>query len=239
MYDQELCQWLQKTFGVIPKDLNKYKTALTIRQYEVLELFGDSILSFIVSEYLFTKYSNFIDEPGWFNNVRARLVENKNLTEIANEIGLVSIVVVSSTSNRQQVTDRVAADILEALIAVIYLDQGLKKCKEVIEKVFDLEQTILLVEKQVKVDIIPIVEQKHPISALQELLAKKGESPPEYTEMGRVGEPHKPLFTLEATCKFRSKTLVADGTGKSLQEAKKNAAQNLLIKVIELCNKHF
>lgn len=56
MNDQQLRQWLQKVFGVMPKDLNKYKVALTMRQYEVLELLGDSILGFIVSEYLVTKY---------------------------------------------------------------------------------------------------------------------------------------------------------------------------------------
>lgn len=235
MNDQELRQWLQKVFGVIPKDLNKYKVALTMRQYEVLELFGDSILGFIVSEYLVTKYFYAIDEPRWFNDVRSRLVENKNLTRIANEIDLASIVVISSTSNRQQVTDNVVADILEALIAAIYLDQGLKKCKEVIEKVFDLEHIIPQVEEQIE-DIVFLLEQKDSISALQNFLAKKGESPAEYTEIGRVGEPHEPLFTLEATCRFRSKSLVADGTGKSKQEAKKIAAQNLLIKVIELYN---
>ncbi len=233
MNDQELRQWLHNIFGINPKDLTKYKIALNKRQYQVLEFFGDSILGFIVSEYLFTKYSHSIDEPGWFNDVRTLLVKNINLTRIANKIELASVII-SSTSNRQQLTDSVAADILEALIAAIYLDQGLKKCKEVIERIFDLEQTIPKVEEQIKIDITSLLEQRHPISALQELLAKKGESPPEYTEIGRVGEPHNPLFTLEATCKFRSRCLVAEGIGKSKQEAKMNAAQNLLVKVIEL-----
>lgn len=236
MNDQELRQWLQKAFGVIPKNLNKYKIALTMRQFEVLELFGDSILGFIISEYLFITYSHSIDEPGWFNDVKAGLVNNRNLTRIANEISLASVVVISSTSSRPQVTDKVVADILEALIAAIYLDQGLKKCQEVIEKVFDLEHIIIQVEEQIKEDVTSLLKQNNSISALQEFLAKKGESPPKYTEIGRVGEPHEPLFTLEATCKFRTKRLVADGTGKSIKEAKKIAAQKLLVEVIDLYN---
>lgn len=236
MSDQELCQWLQKVFGVTPKDLNKYKIALTMRQFEVLELFGDSILGFIISEYLFITYSHSIDEPGWFNDVKARLVNNRNLTRIANQIDLASTVTISSTSNRQQVTDKVVADIIEALIAAIYLDQGLERCKEVINKVFDLEHTVPQVGEHIKKYIVPLLEQEDPISALQEFLAKKGESPPEYIEIRRVGEPHKPLFTLEATCKFRTRHLVADGTGKSIKEAKKIAAQKLLVRVIELYN---
>lgn len=236
MNDQELRQWLQEVFGVMPKDLNKYKIALTMRQYQVLEFFGDSILGFIISEYFFITYSHSIDEPGWFNDVKAGLVNNRNLTRIANEISLASVVVISSTSSRPQVTDKVVADILEALIAAIYLDQGLKKCKEVVEKVFDLEHIIIQVEEQIKEDIISLWKRNNSISALQEFLAKKGESPPEYTEIGRVGEPHEPLFTLEATCEFRTKHLVADGTGKSIKEAKKIAAQELLVKVIDLYN---
>lgn len=235
MNDQELRQWLQKIFGVIPKDLNKYKTALTMRQYEVLEFFGDAILGFIISEYLFLTYSHYIDKPGWFNDVRRELVENKNLTRIANEIDIASVVVFSSTSNRQQVTNKVVANIIEALMAAIYLDQGLKKCKEVIEKVFDLEHIIPRIQERKK-ENVSLLEQNNSISALQEFLANKGESPPEYTEIGRVGEPHEPLFTLEATCEFRTRSLVAYGTGKSIKEARKIVAQNLLVKVIELYN---
>jgi len=83
------------------------------------------------------------------------------------------------------------------LIAAIYLDQGLKKCKEVIESI-RFRTYNYQVEEQIKEDIISLLKQNNSISALQEFLAKKGESPPEYTEIGRVGKPHEPLFTLEA-----------------------------------------
>lgn len=142
MNDQELRQWLHKTFEINSKDLSKYKIALTVGQYQILEFFGDSILGFIVSEYLFTKYPDSIYKLGQFHDIRRELIKNENLTRIANKIGLASAVIISNTSNRQQLTDSVAADILEALIAAIYLDQGIKKCKVVIEKVFDLERTI-------------------------------------------------------------------------------------------------
>ncbi len=52
MNDQELRQWLQINLKVNPKDLNVYRIAITTRQYEVLEFFGDSVLGFMVSEYL-------------------------------------------------------------------------------------------------------------------------------------------------------------------------------------------
>lgn len=251
MNDQELRQWIQKNFGLSPTDLNKYRMALTMRQYEVLELFGDAVLGFIVSEYLVTKYS--IDEPGWFTHVRAGVVENKNLTRIGNKLSIASVAIIPSTSTREQVTDKVVADILEALIGAIYLDQGIKKCEKVIKKVFDLENKVIeeiavknqhlvsnpqkarqRVEERVKEDIITSLEQRNPVSAIQEFLAQKGESPPEYSEIGRTGEPHRLLFTIEATCRFRGRCLVAEGIGSSLKEARKSSAQNLLVKVIEL-----
>ena len=241
---------MQNNLGVSPRDLNKYKMALTVRQFEVLELFGDAVLGFVVSEYLVTEFS--IDEPGWFTHVRAELVENKNLTRIAHRIGLASVAIIHSANTKEQLTDKVVADMLEALIGAMYLDQGLKKCKEVIKNLFELEKETLedkfsdlenlsnpqkarkSIEERVKEDIISSLEDKNPVSALQEFLAKKGEPSPEYSEIGRTGEPHEPLFTIEATCRFRGRHLVAEGTGKAIKIAKKSAAQNLLIKVIEL-----
>jgi ribonuclease-3 len=252
MNDQDLREWLKQQLGVIPKDIGRYRMALTMRQCEVMELFGDAVLGFVISEYLVATYP--IDEPGWFTHVRAAVVENKNLTRIGNKIGLATAAIVPSTSSKEQVTGKVVADMLEALIGAIYIDQGFKKCKEVIHKLFDIETQVLKIisvkdkeklsnpqkakqkiEERVKAEMLSLLEQPNPVSALQEFLAKKGESPPEYTEIGRTGEPHKPLFIVEATCKFRGRCIVAEGTGRSLnREARQNAAQNLLKKVIEL-----
>lgn len=109
MNDQELRLWMQKKFDINPKDLSKYKMALTMVKCEVLQLLGDSVLGFVVSEYLVTKYY-LIDEPGWFTHVRSAIVENKNLTRIANKIGLYAAAMIPSTSTRQQITDKVLAN---------------------------------------------------------------------------------------------------------------------------------
>jgi ribonuclease-3 len=251
MNDQDLREWIRHHFKVTPKDLSIYRIALTLRQGEVLEHFGDSVLGFIVSEYLFENYS--IDEPGWFTHVRSSLVENEHLTRIGKRINLAQAVILPKTSSKEHVTDRVLADRLEALIAAVYRDQGLKKCKEVVRTVFELskekiekwndtQQNITSnpliqrqrLEERVMAELLATLEDKNSISALQEFLAKKGESPPEYTEIERTGVSHRPEFTLEATCKFRGRSLVAEGKGTSIKEARKHAAHALLHKVIEL-----
>ncbi|MEH2107863.1 ribonuclease III family protein [Nostoc sp.] len=231
MDDKNLSQWIQIKFGVIPKDLSKYRMAITTRQYEVLEFFGDSILGFVVSEYLVKKFT--IDQPGWFTEVKSKVVEDKNLSLIARGLNLSSIVTIPNTSSKEQISDRVVADILEALIGAIYLDQGLDKCREVISRLFKLNEiTTPFISKNRNIEA-SILNVENPISTLQELLAKYGISPPEYFEVGRTGADHTPIFTIRATCQFKGKYLTADGSGRPKQKAKNNAALKLLLLVLK------
>jgi ribonuclease-3 len=232
MNDQELSRWVQIKFGIIPQELSKYRKAITTRQYEVMEFFGDSILGFLVSEYLIKNYS--VDQPGWFTETRSQLVEDKNLSRIAQKINLSSIVIIPNTSTRSQITDRVLADILEALIGAIYLDQGLDKCRQVVSKLLDFDKikTPYITNNYNYVEASSL-NIENPISTLQELLAKYGISPPDYVDIRRSGNDHAPIFTIRATCKFRGQSLIADGTGNSKKEAKKNAAAKLLLLVLK------
>ncbi|MBD2385797.1 ribonuclease III family protein [Cylindrospermum sp. FACHB-282] len=232
MNDRELSQWIQIKFGIVPQELSKYRRAITTRQYEVLEFFGDSILGFLVSEYLIKHYS--VDQPGWFTQVRSQLVEDKNLALIAQQINLSSIVIIPSTSIRQQITDRVLADILEALIGAIYLDQGLDKCREIVSKLLDFNK----IRNPYTTNNYNHVETsslniENPISTLQELLAKYGISPPDYFDIEQKGQAHTPIFTIRASCNFRGKYLKADGIGRSKKEAKKDASEKLLLLVLK------
>ncbi|AFY50294.1 dsRNA-specific ribonuclease [Nostoc sp. PCC 7524] len=233
MDDKNLSLWIKSNFDFVPKDLHKYRKAITTRQYEVLEFFGDSILSFIVSEYLVINYA--VDKPGWFTEVRAKLVEDKNLSLIARKINLASLVIIPNTSNRLQITDRVIADVLEAIIGAIYLDQGLDKSREIIIKLFELNK-IHAPDSQEKYNNIKeqnIIGVENPISTLQELLAKYGISPPQYIDIEKKGPDNAPIFTIRANCIFRGKYLTADGTGGSRREAKRNAAHKLLVMVLK------
>lgn len=232
MNDQELRQWLQINLKVNPKDLNVYRMAITTRQYEVLEFFGDSVLGFMVSEYLIRKFT--VDQPGWFTNVRSQLVEDKILSLIAKKINLISVITIPTTSSREQISDRVMADVLEALIGVIYLDQGFSKCREVITSLFELDRISPPYNTKTVNTETTVVDIENPISVLQELLAKYGNSPPQYIELYKQGSDHLPVFTIRATCKFRGQNLVADGSGREKKEAKRNAAHKLLALVLSL-----
>ncbi|NES73105.1 MAG: ribonuclease III family protein [Okeania sp. SIO2D1] len=255
MQDSYLRHWLQEKLDIEPQDLRPYRQAVTTQQYEVLEFFGDSVLGFIVAEYLVKKY-DFIDQPGWFTRVKAKLVKNQTLAQVAQQIDLATVATIPSTSSREQISGKVTANMLEALIGAVYLEFGLPKTQELITKLLDLDTVVLeylttegqnskgnirqtrkQVEIKIKKKIIATAQSKNPISALQEFLAKKGESPPEYLEIKRSGEPHNLNFTIEARCQFQGQILVGEGEGKKLKEAKQSAAQTLLTKVLQLFEK--
>ena len=246
--DRTLRQWIQQHVRVAPKELKRYKIALTVKKNEVMEFFGDSVIGFVVSEYLVTQYP-FIDAPGWFTRARAVLVENSRLAVAADRLGLGAVLMGVES---EQTSPKTLADALEALIGAVYLDQGLRKCKEVTCQLLELEKEALAIargdrptaanpqkarkqiEQNIKGETASALESKNPISALQEFLAKKGEDPPEYLEIGREGPPHEPVFVVEARCQFRGRALATEGMGGKIKKAKETAAELLLEEVMQV-----
>lgn len=249
MDDSELRQWVKKTFDIFPQNLHFYREALTPRQYERLEFFGDSVLGFIVAEHLVQHY-RFLDEPGWFTTVKADIVQNTTLVQIANRLQLEAVLPYSEECNGTGTSPRVLGDMLEALIGAIYLDRGLNACKHAIGKVFQLEQRALQaadpqgptttnpqqarrqLEQRRKAEVLAVLEGKNSIAALQEFLMKKGEKSPEYREIERTGPEHQPTFVFESVCRFQGRTHTVEGQGRNIKLAKEAAARQLLEKLV-------
>ncbi len=254
MDDSELRQWVKKTFNTAPQQLRLYREALTPRQYERLEFFGDSVLGFIVSEHLIQHYP-FMDEPGWFTQVKADIVQNETLIQIAEKLQLKAALQGPEGWDSTQASPRVLGDMLEALLGAIYLDRGLKACKDAIEKVFQLEQRVLQAAdpqgpivtnpqraryqfeqrcKTKELETLTNLKHKNVIAGLQEFLTKKGEAPPKYREIERTGSGHQPMFVLEAVCRFQGRTHTVESQGGNLKSARETAARQLLEKLV-LC----
>ncbi len=127
--------WL-KSLGIIAGNLKVYIKSLTHRSYahqenmnsrgnEQLEFLGDSVLSFIITSYLYEKYGNFPE--GRMARIRSSLVSRKTLLDIAREIKINEQVLLSeneeSCKGRKKAS--ILADSLEALIGAIYIDKGI------------------------------------------------------------------------------------------------------------------
>lgn len=136
-----------KIYGILgfkPKNISIYRRVFTHRSlnlkdkfgndinYERLEFLGDSLLDSIISTHLF-KQSPQGDE-GYLTKMRAKAVSRKNLNKIGKTFGLLDFL--ESQVKHQHFSDNIYGNLLEALIAAIYIDQGYKKCEKfVTEKI--------------------------------------------------------------------------------------------------------
>ncbi len=142
---------IKKIIGFSPSDISYYIEAFThptfnkgIQQqtsdYQRLEFLGDSVISTIVSEYLFEQYPN--ENEGFLTNMRSKLVCRKRLNEVGKELSLLSVLRFGHNDNNN-LGDNINGNLTEALVGAIYLDLGYKKSKTfVLNKIIDKKHNL-------------------------------------------------------------------------------------------------
>ena len=102
--------------------------------YERLEFLGDSVLSLIVSEYLFKKYPQY--EEGKLTKLRANYVCQQALIYYSHELGLNEYINISAEESNLTENEvlSVTADIFESFLGAIFIDQGMEFAKDYISK---------------------------------------------------------------------------------------------------------
>ncbi len=212
----------------IPKFKNKklYEQVFTHRSYlneakeeiesnERIEFLGDSILSFIVSSFIFKNFKD-LDE-GELTNIRSILTNTNSLNDFAKELDLGKYLRLSkgeeATGGRSNKT--ITADTLEALIGGIYLDQGINEARKFVEELI-LKDIDKIVEKG---------ELKDVKSKLQEKIQEKYKTSPNYKTMKEEGPDHSKVYTVGV---YLKDSLLATGVSSSKQEAEKKAAEKAI-----------
>ena len=142
--------FIRQSFGFKPKNLELYTQAFSHKSVakkntrglklsnERLEFLGDSVISTIVSEYLFEKFPN--EDEGYLTQMRSKIVSRKNLNLLGEKIGLEPFVKYLKGNFPYK---SLLGNVFEALFGAIYLDKGYKKAKEVFIK-YILEEYINL-----------------------------------------------------------------------------------------------
>ncbi|HKC14745.1 MAG TPA: ribonuclease III [Patescibacteria group bacterium] len=183
---------------------------------ERLEFLGDSILSFVVSNYLYITYPNF--EEGILTNLRAQLVNTKSLGETAKELGFGELLILSKgeEESKGRQNQSILANVFEAFLGALFLDQGIEKVTE-----FIVETIISKAEKFVKSKSF-----KDPKSLLQEKVQSQKKTSPLYKVLGEEGPAHLKIFTVGV---FSKETLLAKGKGRSKHLAEQEAAKEALL----------
>jgi ribonuclease-3 len=205
------------------------ETKKKIQSNERLEFLGDSVISFIVSQHLYSKYPNF--DEGILTNLRSLLVNTKSLALCAKELNFGNYMLLSKgeEESRGRQNQSLLADSFEAFIGALFLDQGTDVVSDFLSQVLFPKADLYVKNKAFK----------DPKSLLQEKVQSQKQTSPLYKVISEQGPAHAKIFTVGA---YVNKFLLGKGEGKSKQEAEENAAKEALItlsleKAIEKNNK--
>ena len=182
---------------------------------ERLEFLGDSVLSIVVSEYLFSK-KPAIGE-GEMTRVRAQSVCEEALAHHARKLGIGKYLRLGRGEKSSGGSDRdsVLADAMEALIAALYLDAGKEKASAYVLSF--LTETI---ESAVLFGAVRDYK-----TALQEKLQGKDAEPIQYAVLAESGPDHAKKFTVRVS---QGDCILGTGTGKTKKAAEQAAAKQAL-----------
>ena len=177
---------------------------------ERLEFLGDSVLGMVVANYLFR---NFPDRPeGELTRMRADMVCEKTLANVANQIGLGSHLLLGHGEERFGGRSRasILADAVESVIAASYLDGGLEAAKGIIDR---------FILCDVPVQKLHNADYK---TTFQELVQQKKNQVISYALVGESGPEHDKQFLVEVSLNGR---VVGKGSGSSKKRAEQDAAR--------------
>ena len=182
---------------------------------ERLEFLGDAVLELIVTEYLYTKYPNH--NEGDLTAYRSALVNAVTLGDVASSLGCNDLIKLSKGEAKDvhRARSSILADAYEAIIGAIYLDQGYNTTHNFVARTL-LIKTEEIIRKGLYKDAKSFVQEKS-----QEVYNLT----PTYKVEGEEGPDHDKLFNVAI---FFGDQKVANGGGKSKQEAETQAARNAL-----------
>ena len=215
----------EHTIGYVFKNKSYILEALTHSSYsnenknykfnERLEFLGDSVLSIVISDYLFKTEEDLPE--GELTKIRANIVCEESLSEVASEINLGTFLLLGkgeeATGGRTRIS--ILADALEAVIAAIYLDGGIEEARKFIFKY--MEQ---IIKDSIKGKIFRDYK-----TYLQEELQSKGEQNIWYKLIEEKGPDHNKTFVMEVGI---NDTVLGVGEGKSKKDAEQVAAKAAL-----------
>lgn len=184
---------------------------------ERLEFLGDSVLSIIVSSYLFEHYRN--KQEGDLTKIRAAVVCEKALAKFAGAISLGSYILLGHGEELNNGRNRasILADAFEALLAAVYTDAG---------DSFSEVSAFLLPFIKNEIDEIQrsgvFVDYK---TTLQQIVQQVEGERLEYILVKESGPDHKKLFEIEARL---NSNVIGHGCASSKREAEQLAAKEAL-----------
>ncbi len=228
MYNPKIDE-IYKYSGYKFKKTDYLKTALTHSSYsnehakngfaecnERLEFLGDSVLSILVSEYLFFKYPDLPE--GELTKTRAAVVCEGTLYILATQIHLGDFILLGKGEEQNNGRNRksILADAFEAFLAAVYIDGGKDCAKEFLYR---------LIIPQIEKQLSPSHSNDYK-TLLQQFVQETPGEVLTYVLTGEEGPNHDKLFFIDA---MLGANTVGSGSGKTKRAAEQMAARKALL----------
>lgn len=218
---------LMSALGVQFKDPDLLLSALTHRSYvhehyqtslqpnERLEFLGDSVLNFLTAQFLYQTFPQ--RGEGELTAMRASLVRTGMLARFARQLELGSFLKLGKGEEHSggRERDNLLADAFEAVIAAIYLDQGMEAADRFLLPYLESEAARIVVHGL----------QLDDKSRLQERVQSERNQTPRYRTVSAEGPDHNRIFTIEVQA---GGDRLGVGVGNSKQAAAQAAARAAL-----------
>jgi len=204
------------------KNKNFLKLALThsssnidFNNYERLEFLGDSIISFVVSKWLFLKYPN--EDQGDLSKKKSLLVSRDNLSLVGEKLQLINYAYIGKSINldSEPTKNRMKADLYESIVAAIFIDSNYENVKFFIENTL-LNKSLLNYEENYK-------------SQLNESCYKDKISSPVYSLIDESGPDHIKAYKVQVLVNNQ----LFFGTGTRIKDAEKKAAKKAFLNIFQ------
>jgi ribonuclease-3 len=184
--------------------------------YDTLEFLGDALIGAQVVEHLFHAYPEA--DEGELTALKSEVVSRRVLAQIGLRLGLMDAIRVDAANLRtfnQRSRESLCADVLEALVAAIHLDQGREAATAFVAS------HILPVVPEVKATL----GYQNPKGALQQRALRHTGRLPRYEVLATGGQSNDRCYTVGV---YVGERLLATGQGSSIKEAGREAARAAL-----------
>lgn len=213
----------EQAIGYKFKDKDLLATAFTHSSFsnkhggknnERLEFLGDSVLGFVIADYLYRKNSS--SDEGDMTKMKQSIVSSLPLAEVSKKLGLEQFLFLGEGLKKDNLPRSVLENLCESVIAAIYLDGGMLNAKKFIKK-FVLESDFKKAEENFNYK-----------GKLQEYTQSKKMGTPKYDLVAKNGPDHNPTFTVSVSVGGKA---IAAGSGKNKTEASQRAAKRAWKKI--------
>ena len=223
--DEETQQQIEQITGYKFSNRNLLTTAFThsssaddrFLSNERLEFFGDSILAVVICQILFERFPGYLE--GDLTKIKSMLVSRDTCSEVAGQLGLAKYLKVGKgLASDRALSGSLAAGLLEAIIAAIYIDSGLDAARSFILRTF-----------------APLIDQADAEQAqgnfkslLQEHAQQRLNATPVYELLDEKGPDHDKCFESQV---FVGDRHFLSAWGRTKKEAEQKAAFNALVEL--------